>query len=93
MSIALEIAQEESLFSFDFWPLDYDESWPEDGEAKVYVDVQVAESDLGIPQLLHCFYFINGVDRTDELSKAARKEMHKQATAEFEKWKAEEMLP
>jgi hypothetical protein len=88
-----EVVQLESLFSFDYWPMDYDESWPEDGEAKVYVDVQVAEPDLGIPHMLHCFYFIKGVDRTHELSKASYKDMHKQAAAEYENWKAEEMLP
>lgn len=87
-----EIVESEALFSFDYWPMDYDATWSEEGEAKVYVDVQVAEADLGIPELLHCHYFVNGVDRTHELSKKSYKEMHAQAAMEYAKWKAEELL-
>jgi hypothetical protein len=81
----LQNIEAEAYVTFDFWPDDYDESWPEDGEAKVYVLVEWPEEDNGIKLGLFCHYYVNGVDRTNELSPASYKEMLRQARQEFDK--------
>lgn len=81
----MQVIEDEAYLSFDFWPMDYKETWPQDGEAKVYVFVEWPEEDHGIKLGLFCHYFINGVGMTDELSKESLKEMYKQAREEFDK--------
>ena len=89
----LEIADSESTLSFDFWPMDYKEEWPEEGAAKVYVEVTMPEPDVGIPFSLRCNFFIGETEYTEQLSRQAHKEMLKQALDEFNKWWKEALVP